>query len=170
MNIDLSKLENHWFEDENGNIYDSLIEELPENIDYYTYHCIKPLIYTEPIDSFTYHPEHLHNDNSLYQAMLHFKWFYNFMFRRMKRKKYPKTFKNLITFNTTVNNEKLLIAMVLSGDYSLSEAVYIYATACERCLNVLENKYLDMGYEEYSEEWKKCNTSCIFCENESEVE
>lgn len=39
------------------------------------------------------------------------------------------------------------------------------STACERCMNVLAYKYLNGadGYEEYSDEWKKCNTECDFC-------
>lgn len=41
------------------------------------------------------------------------------------------------------------------------------STACERCMNVLAYKYLNGadGYEEYSDEWKKCNTECDFCKN-----
>ena len=63
------------------------------------------------------------------------------------------------------SNGKLIIAMVNSGDYELDEALVIYANACERCMNVLWNKYLPEmdGYPEFSEEWKQCNTECDFC-------
>ena len=55
-----------------------------------------------------------------------------------------------------------------SGDYELDEALVINATACERCSNVLDRKYLgkEYGYEEYSEEWQKCGTVCQFCKDE----
>lgn len=70
-------------------------------------------------------------------------------------------------FNTHIgrSNGKLIVAMVNSGDYDLAEALCVYANSCERCSNVLWNKYLNdgEGYAEFSEEWKKCNTECDFC-------
>lgn len=62
-------------------------------------------------------------------------------------------------------NAPVIMAMVNSGDYTLSEALAVYANACERCANVLAYKYLDGkdGYAEYSEEWKKCGTVCDYC-------
>jgi hypothetical protein len=47
--------------------------------------------------------------------------------------------------------------MANSGDYTLAEAMALYASCCERCMNVLAYKYLDGkdGYAEYSDEWKK---------------
>ena len=66
-------------------------------------------------------------------------------------------------------NGKLLVAMANSGDYTLTEAILAYSMACERCMNVLWNRYLpgEDGYAEYSEEWKKCGTSCQFCRDEA---
>ena len=63
------------------------------------------------------------------------------------------------------------MAMVNSGDYTLQEALVVYSTACERCTNVLAYKYLNGadGYEEYSDEWKKCNTECDFCKNKEDT-
>lgn len=60
---------------------------------------------------------------------------------------------------------QLAVAMVNSGDYDLYEALAVLAQSCERCCNVLWNKYLPGvdGYAEYSEEWQKCNTVCEFC-------
>lgn len=59
------------------------------------------------------------------------------------------------------------MAMANSGGYTLQEALVVYSTACERCINVLAYKYLNGtdGYEEYSDsdEWKKCNTEYDFC-------
>ena len=63
---------------------------------------------------------------------------------------------------------ELLVAMANSGDYTLEEAMLVYAKACERCSNVLWHKYIGgkEGYEEYSAEWKKANTVCDFCKGE----
>ena len=65
-------------------------------------------------------------------------------------------------------NEPVILAMANSGDYTLSEALAVYANCCERCANVLAYKYLNGadGYAEHSEEWEKCNTVCEFCEGE----
>ena len=65
-------------------------------------------------------------------------------------------------------NEDVLLAMANSGDYTLSEAIAVWANACERCMNVLTYKYLNGkdGYPEFSDEWKKCNTVCAYCRGE----
>jgi hypothetical protein len=67
-------------------------------------------------------------------------------------------------------DEKCIVAMVNSGDYILSEAIVVMASACERCGNVLIHKYLngEDGYEEYSDEWKRCHTVCDFCRDEED--
>ena len=77
-----------------------------------------------------------------------------------------------MTGHLTWNDEKTILAMEKSGDFTLSEAIIVYATACEKCMNVLVHKYTngEDGYAEYSEEWKKCGTSCKFCRTESEGE
>ena len=76
----------------------------------------------------------------------------------------------LVDFNTTIGggNQDVIMAMVNSGDYTLAEALVVFASACERCMNVLAYKYLDgsEGYAEHSAEWEKCNTKCDFCVNE----
>jgi hypothetical protein len=61
---------------------------------------------------------------------------------------------------------KTIVAMVNSGDFELDEAMVVYAHACERCMNVLDHKYLggDEGYEEFSDQWKLANTKCSFCD------
>ena len=71
-----------------------------------------------------------------------------------------------LTTNLSRENGKLIVAMVNSGDYDLYEALGVCAHCCERCLNVLWNKYLpeeNEGYAELSEEWTQCNTVCDFC-------
>ena len=87
----------------------------------------------------------------------------------IKRHKDYKTFKHC--FSTYISygtkwGQKCIVAMVNSGDYTLEEAIYVFTHSCERCMNVLLHKYLngEEGYPEYSDEWKKCNTVCHFCE------
>lgn len=62
-------------------------------------------------------------------------------------------------------SEKIILAMVNSGDYTLSEAILIVSRACERCSNVLAYKYTNKedGYPEGSKDWFKSKTSCKFC-------
>ena len=89
--------------------------------------------------------------------------FYNYM-----AKKYGKTFKPCFTMTTTFGakwSQECIVAMVNSGDFTLEHAMYVFANSYERCMNSLLYKYLDgkEGYEEYSEEWKKCGTVCDFC-------
>lgn len=71
--------------------------------------------------------------------------------------------------NTTLckSSGRLAVAMVNSGDYDLEEALAVLAQACERCVNVLWDKYLpgEDGYAEHSEEWCKANTVCEFCKD-----
>lgn len=165
MNINLEKLKRYnWFEDSDGNIYNAIIEDLPDK-DFFTYHVIDPCKYVEEIDSFTCHPEYRHKNNPFYQAALHFK-----PFRKMIAKRHRKdlTFKPLFTSTRTYgskHSQDCIVAMVNSGDFTLAEAIYVYCTSCERCMNVLLYKYLNGrdGYEEYSEEWSKVKTSCDFC-------
>lgn len=62
----------------------------------------------------------------------------------------------------------LVVAIVNSGDYDYNQSVILAADSCERCLNVLLNRYIgdrDHGYEEFSEGWKKSGTQCRHCEH-----
>lgn len=169
MKIDLTDLKRgHWFEDLDGNKYDGLSNNLPKNKDCFIHYSIHPLVYREPISAYTYHPEHLHENNSFYQAMLCFKWFYRWMIKRMKKRGERMTFKEICAPQTTYNDQKIILAMCNSGDYTLEEAIYVYCTACERCLNALAYKYSDgeEGYPEYGADWTNCNTVCKFCESD----
>lgn len=67
-------------------------------------------------------------------------------------------------------SQKCVAAMVLSGDFTLEEAMYVLGNCCERCMNVLiyhylGGEYIDDGYPEYSGEWHICGTECRFCED-----
>ena len=170
MKVDLTKLKwGTWFEDEQGNTYPNTPStELPDK-DYYTYHCVYPCIYIHEVDTYTCHPEYLHENNSFYQAMLHFKWFRNWMRKRHRK---DMTFKRASTSHSTYGAkfaQNCIVAMVNSGDFTLEEAIYVFNNSCERCMNVLLHKYLngEEGYPEYSEEWHKCNTVCEWCKDES---
>ncbi len=71
--------------------------------------------------------------------------------------------RNIMTANCSWS-EDLVLKIANSGDYTLGEAIIISASSCERCMNALAHKYgLDWGYEEGSEDWEKCGTSCRFC-------
>lgn len=57
----------------------------------------------------------------------------------------------------------LVLALTRKG-MTLSEAIIVSATACERCMNVLADECgLSWGYAWGSEEWRKSNTVCDFC-------
>ena len=78
----------------------------------------------------------------------------------------------MVTFTTHIGggNEKAILAMANSGDFTLGEAIIVWATACERCANALAYKYTngEDGYPEYGEEWKKCPTECEFCKSDND--
>jgi len=62
-------------------------------------------------------------------------------------------------------SEDLALALVKKG-LTLSEAILVAASSCERCMNTLAHECgLDWGYPHKSEEWQKCGTSCRFCED-----
>lgn len=166
MHIDLTKYKMfHYFEDTNGKIYDGMSSDLPQDIDRFTYHCLDTQTVSHSVDEYTWHPEYKYENNHFYQAMLQFPWFYKLMYNKMKRRSESKTFKHMFDGQFHYGDGRVIVAMVNSGDYNLGEALYVYSNACERCANVLWHKYVggDEGYEEFSEEWKKCNTECDFC-------
>lgn len=164
MNINLDKYNRgHWFEDAEGNIlpYECSLDinEKYTKGEVIIYKHAYPLEYHEYIDEYCYHPK-----NPIIKLLCrHVPGFYNWFSKGKDR-----TFKNVADIRTTYTcGEKCIVAMVNSGDYSLAEAIYIYANSCERCMNALEYKYLGEGngYPEFSEEWNETNTQCDFCEN-----
>lgn len=144
MYIDKSKLKHGiWYEDENGKYIPST-ESVDAPADAVTCHVCFPLqIRTE-----------------------HY---------RIKPHKNPdggvsRTYYGSDRFLTTSchiggGNEPVILAMANSGDFTLSEALAVYASACERCANVLAYKYTNGadGYPEFSDEWYKCGTICEYC-------
>lgn len=169
MKIDYAKLEKkHWFEDENGNV----IKE--EDVDRVIKKGNKPIFYRrcfplelhDMVDEYCYHPK-----NSIIRFLCKkSRRFYKWVSVGKNR-----TFKEILDSTTSFGgkwSQDCIVAMVNSGDFTLEQAIWVYANSCERCMNSLLYKYLDGkdGYEEYSEEWLKCGTVCEFCKDQPESE
>ena len=160
MKIDLSNMRICWWEDEAGNILDIDRKRLPtdeEKKDYPFYHSCFPCQIHHNIAHYDYHPR------GIYKHLIKIPFLKSYV-----EKKIGKTFHDICTINTTYKSgSDCIVAMVNSSDYTLEEAIWVYTTACERCMNVLCHKYLNEedGYAEYSDEWKKCGTVCEFCED-----
>ena len=157
MNINYEKVEKkYWFEDEHGN------EVEMENPNACIYRRCFPLELHDCIDEYCYHPEN---------PIIKFLCRKSRRFYELISKGKDKTFKHIFTGTTSFGSkwsQDCIVAMVNSGDFTLEQAIWVYANSCERCTNSLLYKYLDGkdGYEEYSDEWKKCNTQCDFCKGE----
>ena len=158
MNIDLGKFKRYWYELEDG----TKVDEVPKDYKgYVSYWSAFPCEFTEHMDSYIFHPSKWYEKLLLrIRPQLQDKW--NITKGR--------TFKRTFDFTTTFNGmSDVIVAMVNSGDYTLEQAIWICATSCERCMNVLSDKYLGRdGYAEYSEEWHRCNTVCNFCEEQKQ--
>lgn len=158
MKIDYSKLKKKsWFEDENGNE----VEKNNPNACFYRY-CF-PLELHDCIDEYCYHPKNLIVKFICSKSKIFYKWI---------SKGKEKTFKRIFTGTTSFGSkwaQDCIVSMVNSGDFTLEQAILVYANSCERCMNSLLYKYLDgkKGYEEFSEEWKRCNTECYFCKGDN---
>ena len=165
MKIDYTKLEKKfWFEDENGNEIVCKEDEKPSfpggAIVYYR-SCF-PLELHEYTDEYCYHPKN---------PIIKFLCRKSRKFYRWISKGKERTFKRILDCRTLFGGkfaQDCILAMVNSGDFTLEQAIWVFANSCERCMNSLLYKYLNGadGYEEYSDEWKKCNTVCDFCKGE----
>lgn len=161
MNIDKKVLNRYyWYEDGEGNILDlgnRVITEEEKEV-YYIHRTCFPCRLTESTKIYDYDYSRL---SPIKQMLIRIPFF-----KKIIQKKLTKTYMPAIEFHTTFNDD-VIMAMVNSGDYTLGEAIVLWCTSCERCMNVLAHKYLNGtdGYEEYSEEWKRCNTVCDFCRN-----
>ena len=169
MKINLEKLnKKFWFEDENGNEIemddgvcgsDSINRKFQNGEIVYYKRCF-PLELHQFTDEFCYHPKN---------PIIKFLCRKSYRFYKWIAKGKDRTYRNILDCTTTFGSgQDCIVAMVNSGDYTLEQAIWVYANACERCMNVLLYKYLDGkdGYEEYSEEWHKANTVCDFCREE----
>lgn len=162
MKINYDKLnKKSWFEDICG--FEVSKEQIKDGEIAYYRSCF-PLELNDRCDEYCYHPQN---------PIIKFLCRKSYRFYKWISKGKERTFKPIFTSRTSYGSgQDCIVAMVNSGDFTLEQAVWVYANSCERCMNVLSYKYLDGkdGYEEYSEEWKKCNTVCDFCREECEVE
>lgn len=141
MKIDITKFQNLWCKDSDGNIIN--YEGHPDNIDfkpnkYYTLHRCFPLQVIEEVDTYNINPETGNRERA----------------------------NTCILTNSLCHlSGECAVAMVNSGDYTLEQALWIMANACERCSNALTYKYLNgkYGYPEDSDKYRNCNTECEFC-------
>lgn len=160
MRINYEKLnKKFWFEDENGN------EVEKDNPKACIYRRCFPLELHDMIDEYCYHPKN---------PIIKFLCKKSRRFYEWVSKGKDKTFKPMLDSTTSFGckwSQDCIVAMVNSGDFTLEQAIWVYANACERCMNVLLYKYLDgaEGYEEYSDEWHKANTVCDFCRKEQHL-
>lgn len=70
---------------------------------------------------------------------------------------------------TNKNAQDTIINMVISGDFTLREAIYIFKHACFRCQSALMYKYnRGKGNSEDGEWYKKKQCRCMFCEGGGE--
>ena len=157
MNIP-EKFDEFWWEDENGDKleHDMKCAEVKKNARFYVVR--RACEYVTQVDEYCYHPK-----NAFVKLLCG-----NKALRKIISRGKIKTFKPIFRGCTSYGSEfsgKCIVAMVNSGEYSLSDAIHVYNNACERCMNVLLFKYLDgkEGYPEYSEEWMKCGTVCDYC-------
>lgn len=185
MNIDKSKLRiGIWYEDDGGNMYKTNEPFEVPNDKCKTYHTCFPLQVDENIRGI-YNNKDTCKHPLKYRKRTHGwvkgvkgcecmkcgkdkvgKLWMPFVFMKWNN---GKDSYNIMTGHTTIGsgNEDVILAMANSGDYTLSEAIVVFANACERCMNVLAYNYTNGsdGYAEYSDEWKKANTECNFCKN-----
>lgn len=155
MNIDLNKFKTIWFELEDG----TEVDEVPKDYKgYVSFWSAFPCQFTESMYSYIYRPR------TWYEKLL-------VKIRPQLKEKWNvtkgRTYRPAHDFRTTYTGmSDVIVAMVDSGDYTLEQAIWICAKSCERCMNVLSDKYLGRdGYAEFSEEWNRCNTVCLFCED-----
>ena len=183
MKIEKSMLKTLWYEDEDGKEIKCDEDEVdPKGAAYFVSRfplCIRTkyyrLIKQENVDKCTHDRKYITHSNDCTDD--YEKRICNFCGGTQVRKKgsshWPKKWQAYgsrlsFEFESTANDQDTIIAMVNSGDYTLSEALIVYSEACERCMNVLVYKYTNCkdGYPEFSDEWKKAGTCCQFCKDE----
>ena len=158
MKINYDKLnKKSWFEDANGN---EISKEQIKDGEIAYYRSCFPLKINDELYEYCYQPKNPIIKFLCRKSNRFYKWI---------SKGKTRTFNHVYTVSTTYGGgQDCIVAMVNSGDFTLEQAIWVYANSCERCMNALAYKYLDGkdGYPEYSEEWKKCNTVCDFCRDE----
>jgi len=191
MKIDIDNFPRIWLEDEEGNKFTKIYTEggeinspFPKKFKYmhslfadrYASEVLK-LIYQEDVDKC---------DHSKYEETREYKNRLGIEERecrncggKQQRKigeMWPEKWegygsRSFYTMQMSWSND-LVTAIVRSGDYNAEEAVLIASNCCERCFNVLYDKYgLEGGYKEGSEKWseelgRRSVPKCEFCKND----
>ena len=153
MKIDYKRLnQRHWFEDadrneivcsENEDITEVIKRKYLDSEVIYHYSCF-PLELHYYIDEYCYHPKNPIIKFLCRKSNRFYKWI---------SKGKPRTFKTILGGTTTFGSkwsQDCIVAMVNSGDFTLEQAIWVYANSCERCMNSLLYTYLD-GQEGYPE-------------------
>ncbi len=181
MNIDKSKLNTLWYENETGEKFVSLsndgFSDIPEGFVYQ--HSAFPRTLRHNVLRFVVKGEVEACSHPAENVVKTYGWIDGMEGRECKRchgtqvKKladpWPEKWdaegsRPFISMEDSWS-EDLVLAMANSGDFTLPEAILASANSCERCMNSLAYQYdLKWGYEEYSQEWMESNTSCGFCE------
>jgi hypothetical protein len=168
MNIEKAKREfvNCFYEDDDYNVIDrsnfDKTEQwnIPENARYCTT-CF-PLEIIDDFQAIYYQPKskivnYLCSKSGKFNSFIQKK--YN------SKKKMHHSFSCSMNISKSKETQDCIINMVLTGDFTLEEALYVYSHSCERCSNALIYKYTngEDGYPEFSEQWFKTNTCCPYC-------
>lgn len=176
MKINKNELRTLWYEDENGNVipHDSEACEAPKGAAYQVSQfpnelrtTYLELIRQEDVDQCTHPRKFIRPTYGWVDGVVgrectrcgghqvKHKW--HFWPKKWDASGSRKAFESTTHYGGT----DVILAMINSGDYTFNEAIIAYATACERCMNVLAQKYTGKdGYEEFSDEWMKANTVC----------
>ena len=180
MNIDMSRIHTLWYENEDGDVWvpdmkGDCPQEPPGFI--YQFSCF-PTMVNETVLRITQKDEvdACPHDDEYVQAT--YGWIDGTEGRECKmcggtqlrysEKDWPSRWdaegsKEFMTMSSSYP-EDLVLRMANSGDFSLQDSILVSARACERCLNVLGDRYgLEWGFKEGSKEWKETNTECDFC-------
>lgn len=75
------------------------------------------------------------------------------------------TSSSLGSMSSTYSSD-LLTAMIRSGEWDAADAIQVAGQSCERCMNVLYDRYgLEDGYPFGSDAYWRCGTRCTMCEH-----
>ena len=186
MNIDKSKLNILWYENEEGEKHvpgpDDIPGDQPKGFIYQhgmfptqLTHNILRLVVREEVDACSHPAENIVKTYGWIDGMegRECKACHGTQVKKVADpwpEKWDAEGSRSLMVGTSGWSEDLVLAMANSGDFMLFESILVAANACERCMNSLAHQYgLKWGYEEYSQEWAESNTSCEFCDTRNEV-
>ena len=170
MNInDNAVKEGKWYTDKDGDFCDKKSSGMKQM------HACGPLELICVFDFERYEPK-----NSIIRFLCKTKWLHNLIARLMgyeysiSMNDYCKITRKFVNCDSDLA-QRCIVAMVNYGMCNLNEAIRIWAMACERCRNVLVQRFLDedkregFGYEERSSKWFESRARCSFCNGMIEI-